>query len=305
MVRIMICDSIHEDGVKMLKEIGFQVDLDTSITPEELIEKIPGYDAIVIRSRTKVRKDVLEAATNLKAVARAGVGLDNVDLAAAKELGVKVINSPEAPSNAVAELIIGLMFSLARNIAEADGTMKQGKWEKKRLTGFELRGKTMGIIGLGRIGELVADKAKALGMKLLIYNRTRDRVRSMVKAMGAELVDIERVYKDSDIISIHLPATPETRHMVGSDQFEMMKPTAYIINAARGGLIDEAALKIALDEGKIAGAALDVYEEEPTRDMSLVGRANVVCTPHIGAGSVEASIGNSTIVAAKLIEFLD
>lgn len=301
----MICDSIHEDGVKMLKEIGFQVDLDTSITPEELIEKIPGYDAIVIRSRTKVRKDVLEAATNLKAVARAGVGLDNVDLAAAKELGVKVINSPEAPSNAVAELIIGLMFSLARNIAEADGTMKQGKWEKKRLTGFELRGKTMGIIGLGRIGELVADKAKALGMKLLIYNRTRDKVRSMVKAMGAELVDIERVYKDSDIISIHLPATPETRHMVGSDQFEMMKPTAYIINAARGGLIDEAALKIALDEGKIAGAALDVYEEEPTRDMSLVGRANVVCTPHIGAGSVEASIGNSTIVAAKLIEFLD
>jgi D-3-phosphoglycerate dehydrogenase len=141
-------------------------------------------------------------------------------------------------------------------------------------------------------------------MKLLIYNRTRDRVRSMVEAMGAELVDIERVYKDSDIISIHLPATPETRHMVGSDQFEMMKPTAYIINAARGGLIDEAALKIALDEGKIAGAALDVYEEEPTRDMPLVGLANVVCTPHIGAGSVEASIGNSTIVAAKLIEFL-
>ena len=304
MVRILICDSIHEDGVKMLKGAGFQVDLDTSITPEELIEKIPGYDAIVIRSRTKVRKDVLEAATNLKAVARAGVGLDNVDLAAAKELGVKVINSPEAPSNAVAELIIGLMFSLARNIAEADGTMKQGNWEKKRLTGFELRGKTMGIIGLGRIGELVAEKAKALGMKLLIYNRTRDRVRSMVEAMGAELVDIERVYKDSDIISIHLPATPETRHIVGSDQFEMMKPTAYIINAARGGLIDEAALKIALDEGKIAGAALDVYEEEPTRDMPLIGRANVVCTPHIGAGSVEASIGNSTIVAAKLIEFL-
>jgi D-3-phosphoglycerate dehydrogenase len=304
MVKIMVCDSIHEDGVEMLKEAGFQVDLDTSITPEELIEKIPGYDAIVIRSRTKVRKDVLEAATNLKAVARAGVGLDNVDLAAAKALGVKVINSPEAPSNAVAELIIGLMFSLARNIAEADGTMKQGKWEKKRLTGFELRGKTMGIIGLGRIGELVAEKTKALGMKLLIYNRTRDRVRSMVEAMGAELVDIERVYKDSDIISIHLPATPETRHMIGSDQFEMMKPTAYIINAARGGLIDEVALKIALDEGKIAGAALDVYEEEPTRDMSLVGRANVVCTPHIGAGSVEASIGNSTIVAAKLIEFL-
>ncbi len=304
MVKILICDSIHEDGVKRLKEAGFRVDLDTAITPEKLIEKIPGYDAIVVRSRTKVRKETLEAATNLKAVARAGVGLDNVDLVTAKERDVKVINSPEAPSNAVAELIIGLIFSLARNIAEADSTMKQGKWEKKRLTGFELQGKTMGIIGLGRIGHLVAEKANALGMKLLIYNRTRDRVRSMVEALGAELVDIEKVYTDSDIISMHLPATPETRHMVSSDQFEMMKSTAYIINAARGGLIDEAALKKALDEGKIAGAALDVYEEEPTKDTDLVGRSNVVCTPHIGAGSVEASIGNSTIVAEKLIKFL-
>ncbi len=304
MVKILVCDSIHEDGVKMLKEAGFQVDLDTAITQEELIEKIPSYEAIVIRSRTKVRKEVLEAATNLKAVARAGVGLDNMNLVIAKERGVKVINSPEAPSNAVAELIIGLIFSLARNIAEADGTMKQGKWEKKRLTGFELRGKTMGIIGLGRIGNLVAEKTRALGMKLLIYNRTRDRVRSMVETLGAELVNIEKIYTDSDIISIHLPATPETRHMVSSDQFEMMKPTAYIINAARGGLIDEAALKKALDEGKIAGAALDVYEEEPTKDTDLVGRPNIVCTPHIGAGSVEASIGNSTIVAEKLIKFL-
>ncbi len=304
MVKILVCDSIHDDGVNMLKEAGFQVDLDTSITPDGLIEKIPGYDAIVVRSRTKVRKAVLEAATNLKAVARAGVGLDNVDLVTAKERGVEVINSPEAPSNAVAELIIGLMFSLARNIAEADSTMKQGKWEKKRLTGFEVRGKTMGIIGLGRIGHLVAEKAKALGMKLLIYNRSRDRVRSMVEVLGADLVDIEKVYTDSDIISIHLPATPETMHMVSADQFEMMKPTAYIINAARGGLIDEAALKNALDDGKIAGAALDVYEEEPTKDMGLVGLPNVVCTPHIGAGSVEASIGNSTIVAEKLIKFL-
>ena len=304
MVKILVCDSIHDDGVNMLKEAGFQVDLDTSITPDGLIEKIPGYDAIVVRSRTKVRKAVLEAATNLKAVARAGVGLDNVDLVTAKERGVEVINSPEAPSNAVAELIIGLMFSLARNIAEADSTMKQGKWEKKRLTGFEVRGKTMGIIGLGRIGHLVAEKAKALGMKLLIYNRSRDRVRSMVEVLGADLVEIEKVYTDSDIISIHLPATPETMHMVSADQFEMMKPTAYIINAARGGLIDEAALKNALDDGKIAGAALDVYEEEPTKDMGLIGLPNVVCTPHIGAGSVEASIGNSTIVAEKLIKFL-
>lgn len=303
-MKILICDSIHKDGVSMLQDAGYQVDLDTSITPEGLIDKIPSYDAIVIRSRTKVRKEVLEAATNLKAVARAGVGLDNVDLVVAKERGIEVINSPEAPSNAVAELIIGLMFSLARNIAEADGTMKQGKWEKKRLSGFEIKGKTMGIIGLGRIGYLVAEKAKALGMKLLIYNRSKDRVRDLVAELGADLVDIEKVYTDSDIISIHLPANPETKHMVGADQFERMKPTAYIINVARGGIIDENALKKALDTGSIAGAALDVYEEEPTKDMDLVGRPNVVCTPHIGAGSVEASTGNSTIVAEKLIKLL-
>lgn len=304
MVKILVCDSIHEDGVSMLLDAGFQVDLATSITPEELIEKIPSYDAIVVRSRTKVRKEVLEAATNLKAVARAGVGLDNVDLVTAKERGVEVINSPEAPSNAVAELIIGLMFSLARNIPRADSTMKQGKWEKKKLTGFEVQGKTMGIIGLGRIGQLVAKKAKALGMTPLLYNRSRDKVRDFVTELGAELVDIEQVYSESDIISIHLPATPQTKHMVSTEQFEMMKPTAYIMNVARGGIIDEKALKKALDEEKIAGAALDVYEEEPTKDMDLVGRSNVICTPHIGAGSVEASIGNSTIVADKLIKFL-
>ncbi len=303
-MKILICDAIHKDGVTMLQDAGFQVDLDTSITPEGLIEKIPSYDAIVVRSRTKVRKEALEATTNLKAVARAGVGLDNVDLVTAKERGVEVINSPEAPSNAVAELIIGLMFSLARNIAEADNTMKQGKWEKKRLSGFEIRGKTMGIIGLGRIGYLVAEKAKALGMKLLVYNRSKDRVRDQVAELGGELVDIEKVYKDSDIISIHLPATPETRHMVGAAQFEMMKPTAYIMNVARGGIIDEKALKKALDAGSIAGAALDVYEEEPTKDMDLVCRPNIVCTPHIGASSVEASTGNSTIVAEKLIKLL-
>lgn len=303
-MKILICDSIHKDGVSMLQDAGFQVDLDTSITPEELIEKIPSYDAIVVRSRTKVRKEVLEAASNLKAVARAGVGLDNVDLVTAKEKGIEVINSPEAPSNAVAELIIGLMFSLARNIAEADSTMKQGKWEKKRLSGFEVRGNTMGIIGLGRIGSLVAEKAKALGMKLMVYNRSKDRVKDFVAELGTELVEIEQVYRESDIISIHLPATPETKHMVSTAQFEMMKPTAYIINVARGGIIDEEALKKALDSESIAGAALDVYEEEPTKDMDLVGRSNVVCSPHIGAGTVEASTGNSTIVAAKLIKLL-
>jgi D-3-phosphoglycerate dehydrogenase len=303
-MKILVCDSIHEDGVSMLQDAGYQVDLDTTITPEELIEKIPSYDAIVIRSRTKVRKEALEVATNLKAVARAGVGLDNVDLVTAKERGVEVINSPEAPSNAVAELIIGLMFSLARNIAEADGTMKQGKWEKKRLSGFEIKGKTMGIIGLGRIGYLVAEKAKALGMTLLIYNRSKDRVKDLVATLGTELVDLAKVYTDSDIISIHLPATPETKHMVGADQFKMMKPTAYIINVARGGILDEEALKKALNDESIAGAALDVYEKEPTKDMDLVGRPNMVCTPHIGAGSVEASTGNSTIVAEKLIKLL-
>lgn len=303
MVKIIICDPIHQDGVQMLKNAGFTLDLDTEITPEQLIKKIGTYDAMVIRSRTKVTKQVLDAATSLKAIARAGVGLDNVDLPYAKEKGVEVFNSPEAPCNAVAELVLGMMFNMARMITEADAGMKQGKWEKKRLTGFEIQGKTLGIIGFGRIGYTLGKKAKCLGMRVITYDVLMDKLIHFVEEIQAEAVDLDTLYKESDFITIHVPLLPQTRHMISTPQFNKMKDDVYVINAARGGIIDETALKQALDTGKVKGAALDVFEQEPKPDEELVCKPNVICTPHIGAGSEEAQIGNSTIVAEKLIKF--
>lgn len=303
MVKILICDPIHQDGVQMLKNAGFTLDLDTEITPEQLIKKIGTYDAMVIRSRTKVTKQVLDAAKNLKAIARAGVGLDNVDLPYAKEREVEVFNSPEAPCNAVAELVLGMMFNMARMITEADAGMKQGKWEKKRLTGFEIQGKTLGIIGFGRIGYTLGKKAKCLGMRVITYDVLMDKLIHFVEEVQAEAVDLDTLYAESDFITIHVPILPQTRHMISIPQFNKMKDGVYVINAARGGIIDETALKQALDTGKVKGAALDVFEQEPKPDEELVCKPNVICTPHIGAGSEEAQIGNSTIVAEKLIKF--
>jgi D-3-phosphoglycerate dehydrogenase len=303
MVKVLVSDPIHEDGVKMLKEAGLTVDLRTDITAEELKKVIGGYDAVVVRSRTKLTEEVLKKATSLKVIARAGVGLDNIDTRYAKEKGVAVFNSPEAPCNAVAELVIGLMLSMARHISVADSMMKQGKWEKNRLTGIELSGRTLGVIGFGRIGYMVGKKARALGMEVLAYDILMDQLRHFVEEIGARDVDMDTLLAESDFITVHVPLLPQTKHMISAPQFMKMKTGVYIINAARGGIIDEAALKEALDDGKVAGAALDVFEQEPSPDPDLVRRRNVVCTPHIGAGSVEAQLGNSTIVAEKLIRF--
>ena len=301
--KILVCDPIHEDGVTLLTEAGYQVDLDTEITHEELLEKVKKYDALVVRSRTKVTADVLDKAEKLKAIARAGVGLDNIDLAKTREKGIQVFNSPEAPCNAVAELVIGMIFSMARNIAHANYSMKQGEWLKKSLTGFEIAGKTLGVIGFGRIGYLVGKKAKALDMEVLAFDVAMDVVRSFVDEVGAKAVDMDTLLSDSDFITIHVPLLPQTKYMIGREEFTKMKQGARIINAARGAIIDEEALKEALESGKVSGAALDVFEEEPNPDPELIERLDVVCTPHIGAGSVEAQIANSTVVAEKLINF--
>lgn len=305
MVKVIICDPIHEDGVKMLQDAGLDVTLDTEVTAEDLLKKIDEYDAMVIRSRTKVTKELLDAATNLKAIARAGVGLDNVDLPYAKEKGVEVFNSPEAPCNAVAELVLGMMFNMARNISEADASMKQGKWEKKKLTGFEIQGKTLGIIGFGRIGYAIGKKAKCLGMRVLAFDVAMDRVKGYVEEIGAEAADLDTLYAESNFITVHVPLLPQTKHMINNEAIAKMQDGVHLINAARGGVIDEAALKEALDSGKVRGVALDVFEQEPSPDEELVCRSNVICTPHIGAGSVEAQIGNSTVVAEKLIKFFN
>jgi len=303
LVKIIICDPIHEDGIHMLKEAGFQIDLETEITPDQLVAKIGKYDAMIVRSRTKVTKEVLDAASKLKAIARAGVGLDNIDLAYAREKNIEVFNSPEAPCNAVAELVLGAMFNMARRITEADASMKQGRWDKKRFTGIELQGKTLGIIGFGRIGYALGKKAKCLGMRVLAYDAFMDRVKQHMEEAEAEASDLDTLYAQSHFITVHVPLLPTTRHMISTEEFNKMRNGVYIINAARGGVIDEEALKEALESGKVKAAALDVFEEEPNPDRELVNRPNVICTPHIGAGTVEAQRGNSVIVAEKLIKF--
>ena len=296
-----MCDPIHDEGVRMLMEAGFDVDLETSITGPELVERVKDFDAIVVRSRTKVTREVIEASGRLRAVARAGVGLDNVDLEAAKERGVEVLNSPEAPSNAVAELVLGLMLSLARRIPLGDASMKRGEWIKRRLTGFELEGKTLGIVGFGRIGYNLARKAKAMGMRV-VTDASIEKLMRFVEETGAESVPMEDLLKESDFVSIHVPLRPQTRHMIGARELETMKDGAYLINTARGGVVDEDSLREALVRGKLAGAALDVFEIEPPEDTSLTGLGNLIALPHIGAATVEAQAANSTIMAEKLIK---
>ncbi|MGD0802556.1 MAG: hydroxyacid dehydrogenase [Candidatus Bathyarchaeia archaeon] len=304
-VKVLVCDPIDEVGVKMLREAGYQVDLKTDITGADLVKTAVAYDALVVRSRTKVTKEVLQAGKpRLKIIARSGVGLDNVDSEAAKTLGIQVVNSSEAPSNAVAELVIGYMLSLSRNIARGDASMKRGEWAKNKLTGFELSGKTMGIVGFGRIGFLVGKKTKALGMRVLCYDVLIDKMMNLVQEAGAEAVPLDKLLTESDIITVHVPLLPQTKYMFNAVTIAKMKKGSYIINAARGGIIEEKALIDALKTGHLAGAALDVYEEEPTRNLDLIKMENVVCTPHIGAESKEAQLGNSTIVAEKLIKTL-
>lgn len=303
-IRVLVCDPIHEDGVELMREAGFQVDLKTGITGDELIEIAGDYDALVVRSRTKVTREVLAEAGRLRVVARSGVGLDNIDLEEAERRGVEVVNSPEASSNAVAELVLGFLLSLARRISEADASMKRGKWIKGRLKGFELAGKTLGVIGFGRIGYLVAKKAKAIGMRVLAYDIIIEKLTAQVEEAGAVAVPLVELLASSDFVTIHVPLLPQTRHIIGRDEIGMMKGDAYLINAARGGVVDEEALVEALTGGRLAGAALDVYEEELPPNTSLTGLRNVVCTPHIGAATEEAQRANSTIVAEKLIKIL-
>ena len=304
-VKVLVCDPIDDVGVKLLKEADYQVDLKIEITAPDLVKVAGTYDALVVRSRTKVTKEVLQAGKpKLKIVARSGVGLDNVDTETAKTLGIQVVNSAEAPSNAVAELVLGYMLSLSRNIAKGDASMKRGEWAKNKLTGFELSGKTMGIVGFGRIGYLVGKKTKALGMRVLCFDVMIDKMMNFVNEVGAESVPLDKLLAESDFVTIHVPLLPQTKHMFNAPTIAKMKKGSYIINAARGGIIEEKALVDALKSGQLAGAALDVYEEEPTKNMDLVKMENVICTPHIGAESKEAQLGNSTIVAEKLIKAL-
>lgn len=294
--RILITDRIHESAIKEAKKFA-DVDIDFECSHENLVKKINKYDALVVRSATKVTREVIEAG-NLKIIGRAGVGLDNIDIDAAGRKGIKVVNSQEAPTIAVAELVFGEIIALMRNIIPADKTMRENRWEKNLFTGNELYGKTIGIIGFGRIGKEIAIRARAFGMKIIVYDPhiTNEDAREF----NAERVELNALSKNSDIITLHLPLTEETRNLVNKDRLKLMKKSAILVNAARGGIIDEKALYSALKERGIRGAALDVFENEPPVNSRLLTLDNVVLTPHIGASTEEAQINAGMIVVEKI-----
>jgi len=302
-IQVLVCDSIQEEGIEKLKRAGLEVNFIPTISGEDLKKVVSKYDALVVRSRTKVTREIIDAGRRLKVIGRAGAGVDNIDVKAAEERGILVLNTPEAPAEAVAELTMGLMISLARQIPLADHAMKEGKWLKRELEGWQLKGKTLGIIGLGNVGERVARIAKALGMRLLITKRTPpDPV--LLKELEAEFVPLRELLQRSDVITIHVPLTSQTHHMIGPEEFQSMKEGAFLINTSRGAIVDEKALLAALQSGKLGGAALDVYETEPPTDLALVRLPNVVATPHIGAQTMEAQKTAAIMIAEKLIDQL-
>lgn len=300
-MKVLIADQINEKGIDELKDIA-EVVVQTNITPEELVDSIADYDGIVVRSRTKVTREVIETSSKLKIIARAGVGVDNVDVKAATEKGIMVVNAPESTSITVAEHTMGIILSLARKIAIADKSVKDGKWEKSKFMGSELSGKTLGIIGMGRIGSQVATRCKAFNMEILVNDPyiTED----VAARLGAKIVDRDTLFKDADVISIHVPLTPETKHSINQEQFKQMKDTAFIINCARGGIINEKDLYHALANGDIGGAGLDVFEKEPPKDSPLLNLDNLVVTPHIGASTREAQRDAAIIVAKEIKKVL-
>jgi D-3-phosphoglycerate dehydrogenase len=300
-VNILVSDEIDEEGVRLLKELG-DVDVALGLKPTELVERVKDYDVLVVRGATKVTKEVIDAAKKLRIIGRAGAGLDNVDAQAAKARGIAVLNTPEAPTIAVAELVIGLMLSWARRIPQADASMKAGRWLKSELMGTELRGKTLGIVGTGRIGQAVGYRASAFGMRII----AQDCVRywEFVERTGCEYADLGMVMSESDFVTIHLPLAPDTRHMIAKAQFALMKPGAVLINTSRGEVVDEAALVEALARGKIAGACLDVFSREPPVDSPLLKLPNLLLTPHIGASTREAQREAALLIAKKIKEAL-
>ncbi len=297
--RVLVCDTM--DVATLGLTDAFEVDYEPKITKEELLAKVENYDALVIRSRTKVDADVLARGSRLKLVARSGSGLDNVDLRAANARGVDVVSSPEALVEAVAEHVVGLMLALARYIPAADAVMKAGRWEKERFVGTELKGKTLGIAGLGRIGKRVAEIARVMGMSLIGYD-VIEVPQETLASLGVRMVDLDTLFASADFITLHVPLTSETRHLVDSRRISLMKKSSFIINTSRGEVIDEAALTKALRADEIGGAALDVFESEPATGEILTA-PNLIATPHIGGQTKDSQANAVTIVGAKINQF--
>lgn len=283
--KILVCDPLSEEGLTLLREAG-EVDVCPGLTEPELIAKVPGYAALVVRSGVKITAPVIEACDRARVIARAGVGVDNIDVPAATRKGILVVNSPGGNTLSTAEHTIALLLALARNIPQANASLRSGKWDRKSFLGRQVTGKTLGVIGLGRIGSEVARRAKGLEMQVLACDPFVSA--DYAAALGVSLVDLETLLRSSDYVSLHASLSEQTRGMIGAAELALMKPTACLINCARGGLVDEAALKQALEEGRLAGAALDVFAQEPPADFSLAQLPNVVATPHLAASTQEA-----------------
>ncbi|MFW2364784.1 MAG: phosphoglycerate dehydrogenase [Desulforhopalus sp.] len=303
-MKVLISDNLSQVGVDVLKEAGLDVDVNTGLAPEELKKIIGDYDGLVIRSATKVTADLLEAAHKLKVVGRAGIGLDNVDIPAASQKGIVVMNAPDGNATTAAEHAISMMMALSRNIPQACQSMKAGKWEKKKFMGREVTGKTFGVIGIGRIGGIAANRAQGLKMKTIAYDPHMPK--EMADKIGVELVSLEDLAKKSDYISVHVPFTQETKGLVSTEFFDNMKEDAMFIDCARGGVCDEEALYEALVKKKIAGAALDVFDKEPTslESTPLLEIENFVCTPHLGASTNEAQESVALIIGEQIADYL-
>jgi D-3-phosphoglycerate dehydrogenase len=303
-LHVLVADSISDAGIELLRSApGFEVTVRTGMSPDELSRIIGDYEGLVVRSATKVTADVLEKPGRLRVIGRAGTGVDNIDLEAATRAGIVVMNTPGGNSVAAAELTLAHLLALSRNLCQANGALRDGRWERKEHMGAEVAGKTLGIVGLGRIGREVARAARGLRMEIVGYDPYVSR--EVAEDYGIRYLPLEELAQVADVLTLHVPVTDETRHLVDAELIRRMKPGALLINCARGGLVDEAALLAALDEKRLGGASFDVFEQEPPSDLRLVQHPRVVATPHLGASTREAQLRVGTEIAEKLRDYLD
>ncbi|MDC0042038.1 D-2-hydroxyacid dehydrogenase [Candidatus Nitrosopelagicus sp.] len=300
---VLICDQVNPVLNEILEKNGLQITYEPEITPEQIQEKIENFEVVIVRSRTKITKDMIDKATKCQIIARVGVGLDNIDQTAAKEKNIRVINAVEGAMNAVAELVIGLMLSLAREIPRADREVRNGNWIKKELMGTELRGKYLGIVGLGNIGKRLGRLARALNMNIIGYDVVPID-EEFSKEVGLMKADLGTLLASSDYVSLHVPLLDSTKHLINAEKMTTMKNTSRIINTSRGGVIDEEALYEFLKDGKLGGAALDVFEVEPATSNNLATLPNFISTPHMGAQTKEAQSLAANVIAEKIIQIL-
>ena len=302
-MKVLVSDQLSDAGIKIFQETpGIDVDVNMGLTPEELIEVIGQYDGLAIRSATRVTADVIAAADSLKVIGRAGIGLDNVDIPEASKRGIVVMNTPEGNTITTAEHAIAMMMALSRNIPQATASLKEGKWEKKKLKGRELFNKTLGLVGAGHIGRIVADRAKGMKMKVIVYDPYIKP--QAVEKLDLEPVTLEELLARADYVTIHTPKTEETAGMINRDTLAMMKSGAMLINCARGGIVNEDDLYEALQSGRLGGAALDVFGTEPPGESPLMSLNNFICTPHLGASTTEAQDNVAKDVAEQIVAYL-